>query len=148
MHLYRVCKEEEYDKIMSNNSDIGKNMITNNKLNTHNYASSIKYLHFFTKESDIIYLRHLKNRYLCTYNIPDEITNKHIGYGYYLDCLNFRRLETILEYAIPSNNISIANIEKIELITSEIDIEDYMYEEKQFKKEIYNRIKTKKLVNN
>ena len=143
MYLYRVCDEEEYGKIINNDSNIGKYMTGNPRLNNHKYKKDTKYLHFFAQESDILYLNNLKNKYLCTYNIPDELAAQHKGEAYYLDILNFKRIENVIEYAIPSDIIDLSYLEKVEQLIAEIDIDDYMQKDTPFKKDVYLKEKSK-----
>lgn len=64
--------------------------------------------------------------FICTYDIPNYLLEKHYGVGFYLDRFNFRKLEKVSEYAIENEFINFNYLLKIERILEYIDIEDYM----------------------
>lgn len=124
MLVYRVCSSEEIIKLFNdgNFSNIG-NYFNENKLNTHNYNSDKKYLHFFQNIENVIYVE-TKGRFLCTYDIPNEILEKYKGFGNYLDSFNFSSLVSILEYAIEVDEMDFEYLESIDRINSCLEFED------------------------
>ena len=66
MLVYRICKKDEIDNILNNKSfvNVGNNY-NYSCINNHNYNENKKYLHFFLNLDSILYLRTLKDRYLC-----------------------------------------------------------------------------------
>lgn len=129
MLVYRICDEEEIKKIVNGISfhDIGYYFTLNPDLNTHQYKSNIKYLHFFESYDSIFYLNVTNGYYICTYNIPNEILDLYSGMGLYLDRLFFKSLEEVPEYAIPSDEVKNNYLERIDKVTDYIDFEDYIY---------------------
>jgi len=127
MIVYRVCKENEINEIIKNKdfSYIGCNL-NNTNLNNHNYEKNQLYLHFFPDKDDIFYLRTLKNRYICTYDIPEEVLEKYKGNGYYWDFLYFHGISIVSEYSIKNTDISFEYLIKIEYIKDGINIGDYI----------------------
>ena len=82
----------------------------NDGMNTHNYQKGINYLHFFHFYEDVIqYISNMPSCYygggcyIATYNIPDEILQKFIGFGFYPEHLH--SLIPVLEYAIPYSEL-------------------------------------------
>ena len=81
MKVYRVCDKEEIDKILSgvDFKDIGAPGIRYKKepgeidLNTHIYDENEMYMHFFPDFKDLFYLNLEEGRYICLYDIPEEI---------------------------------------------------------------------------
>lgn len=145
MIVYRVCNKEEIENIFKDNSfiNIGHSFIKSN-LNTHNYNEKIKYLHFFANINNIFYLRTLKDRYLCTYDIPCDILNNYQGIGYYLDYINYRELNEVIEYAVCNNVIELSYLKEISYIKENIDYEDFI---EDYLERIYtNNIKRRVLV--
>lgn len=127
MLVYRVCKNIEFKKILNENNfnNIG-NYFTKTNLNTHNYDEKYKYLHFFKDKESIFYLRTLKDRYLCIYDIPEEILSKYIGTGYYWDFINYKDLNDVVEYAIENEAIDISFLKQVAYIKCDIEYEDYL----------------------
>ena len=113
MILYRVCNDEEYKNIISNNYNIIGNVCKKTSINSHNYKDGHKYLHFFDNLSNIFYLDINEKKYLCIYEIPDDIAIKYKGYGLYCDYIRFKGLEKIDEFAIDMEELSIEYINKI-----------------------------------
>ena len=77
MLVYRVCSKEEIDKLFQNRDikDIG-NYCTKTDVNNHEYEENSKYIHFFKEKSSIFHFL-LRERYICEYDIPDEILAKY-----------------------------------------------------------------------
>lgn len=126
MIIYRICKREELINIFSYYTFKGKVMKNDFSLNNHNYHVDKEYLHFFSNLDSVFYLRTLKERYLCIYDIPINILNKYEGIGYYLDYFNFYNLNEIVEYAIDSNELELKYIKSVSYIKEDIDIDDYL----------------------
>ena len=78
MLVYRICKKSELERIFedTNFTSVGYNFPVFD-LNIHNYTENSKYLHFFLKKESIFYLRTLKDRYICIYDIPEDILNRY-----------------------------------------------------------------------
>ncbi len=129
MLVYRICDKEEVKKIINGISfdDIGNCFTVNSDLNTHQYKSDIRYLHFFKNYDSVFYLNVTNGYYICTYNIPEEILDLYSGIGLYRDRLFFKSLEEVPEYAVPSNEIKSNYLERIDKVTDYIDFEDYVY---------------------
>ena len=77
MLVYRVCSGAEIIKLFNdgNFSNVG-NFFKKNTLNTHDYKSDKKYLHFFQNIESVIYVE-TKGKFLCTYDIPNEMLEKY-----------------------------------------------------------------------
>lgn len=127
MLVYRLCKKEEINKIFSgfNFSEIGNICEVSNK-NNHKYIPNKKYIHFYDKKDSILYLNPLKDEYICTYSIPDDLLNKYKGTGKYLDFIKWENLSEIDEYAIPSELIEFEYLEKVDIIINDIEYEDFL----------------------
>lgn len=149
MIVYRICKKEELQKVIEDNNftNTGYNFSVSD-LNTHNYNKNSKYLHFFLNKESIFYLRTLKDRYICVYDIPEDILNRYKGIGYYWDYINYRTLNKVTEYAIENKVIDLKFLKQVSYIKRDIDFEEYLddYEMRNFIEIIYNCIEDKKLV--
>ena len=147
MLLYRLSKEEEILKILDTRKTdvIGAYCSNNPKLNNHIYQKDKKYLHFFLSEYEITNLNPQKGKYICTYDIPKDIVNAYLGFGYYLSVFDLETSKKITECAIPCELISFQNLIKIEKITKTLDFEDYLDDIREFKETIYELPVTKKV---
>lgn len=127
MIVYRICKRTELQKIFEYNNftNVGYNFSILD-LNTHNYNKNSKYLHFFKNKESIFYLRTLKDRYICVYDIPEDILNRYKGIGYYLDYINYRILNEVTEYAIENNVIDLKFLKQVGYIKRDIEFEEYL----------------------
>jgi len=125
MKAYRLCREDEVRQILRDNSfeNIG-GYYSNYGCNIHTYLPDKKYLHFFMKKSDLLYLRSMKGRYICEYEIPKRICDKHNGIGKYWDYVDFSELVEVKELAIPTDFIKIDYLRSINKIIKDIDYED------------------------
>lgn len=141
MLVYRICSKREILSIINDNgfSNVGKLYENNVRLNNFKYDNNTKYLHFYSKLSDILYSDVSVGRYICVYQIPDEVLSKYSGVGYYLDYIDFRTLERVTEYAIPTSLLNINNLVGYSIIDKYLDYEDMMDESG------YKLIKTKKI---
>ena len=128
MIVYRISKLEEIKKILSNKSleGIGKYFEESSKLSTHKYLNK-PYLHFFHNLDSIFYLRTLKDRYLCIYDIPEEVLEKNVGLGYYLDYFSLRGKRKVKEYAISIEDLEYEYLKEINYIKEFIDLDNYFY---------------------
>ena len=128
MVVYRLCNELELQKILNTTSfdDIGSLCSDNLKMNNHKYQSNQKYLHLFKDFNSLFYLYLKPGLYICTYDIPDEILEKYAGIGKYLDIVFMRKLEDIVEYAIPNSEILFDYLKRIDKVSKYIDYEEYL----------------------
>ena len=129
MLVYRLCKEDEVWEILKSKKfmKVGKSFKINNRNNTHKYMENRKYLHFFHEKVNIFHFDVCTEYYICTYNIPYELLEKYKGFGYYLDCFNLKTFVQVVEYAVPTNDMSFDYLLKIDEIKDDMDIDDYMY---------------------
>lgn len=129
MLVYRVAKEEEIKTLLNEESleNVGRECVVNSKLNNHNYLSGKRYLHFYPDYGSIFYTNSGDNRYICTYDIPDDVLEPHKGIGYYLDREYYERLEEVTEYAVEVEYLSFSNLKKVEMMTDLVLFEDYCY---------------------
>lgn len=150
MLVYRLCHKDEIDKILGTKTfnDVGKRFETNPKVNTHKYDVTKIYLHFFKERACLAYLNLRENRFICTYDIPNEILNDAYGTGYYLDYCNFERLDSCDEYAIPREDLSFTYLQDVRIILTDIDVDDYLGDEiiDESTRVIYERGKSKRLL--
>ncbi len=141
MKVYRLCRRDEVEEILDNYSfDNVGNYCRNSEKNSHIYDESIKYLHFFKQKTDLLYLNTLVGRFICVYDIPENLLSKYCGYGKYRDYIKFSKLVDVEEIAIPSQYIKFDFLENIFEITRNIEFED-LYEDSSLAglvSEIYN----------
>ena len=131
MYVYRICKGEEIQSILKNKSfdDVGCSCVIDSKLNNHNYITSIKYVHFFEDYDSIFYLNVTRGYYICTYNIPNDILEKHKGIGNYLDRMFMEKLECVTEYAVPNECLKFEYLQKVDKVVNFVEFEDFLYDE-------------------
>ena len=112
---------------MNNNEfeNIG-NYCRSSERNSHRYNEDIKYLHFFKKQEDLLYLNTLTNRFICVYDIPDELLSRYHGYGKYRDYIRFVTLNEVEEFAIPSKFVKFDYLLTISKIIRDIEVEDML----------------------
>ena len=144
MKIYRLCRENEVKEILTNKSfeNIG-NYCKNSDKNTHLYDENTKYIHFFKHENDLLYLNTLENRFICVYDIPEVVLYKYYGEGSYLDYINFRKLNKVEEFALPSEILRFDYLQSINKIIKDIDVDD-LCENSNFKnmlEEVYSKRK-------
>lgn len=155
MLVYRLCSKEEIDRIFkekdfTNVGTSGKEFIKEpgeDDLNTHFYESDKMYIHFFPKLVNLFYLYLEKGMYICYYDIPEEILNSYIGKGEYLDFFVHQAHIMVDEFAIESKRINFDYLKQVDLITKDIDIDDYFADESidDFCKTIYEEGKISSL---
>lgn len=128
MKVYRLCNNDEIKSILKNRNfnTVGQNFEINPEKNTHKYLQDIEYLHFFKKPISLLYLSLLKGKYICVYNIPDNILQQYEGTGLYLDFIFFRNLHELKEYAVPCGKLKLSYIERIYEIIELIDFDEYI----------------------
>ena len=143
MVVFRICDKEEIDKIFSSDDyfDFGtsgsyfieKNEIR--QLNYNKYDPSKKYLHFFKLKEGIEHCEPLKGRYVCIYNIPDDILKQSRGRGIYKNLHIMADRLDLDEYAIESAKLNKSYLIRIELLTQTIDYrdKDFMFTDDTFK---------------
>ena len=135
MLVYRLCKIGEVNKLLKEKSfenvgTPGQLLIERQhekNVNNHVYDYQKTYLHFYKRLQSIFYL-YTEDKYLCTYDIPDEILAKYQGYGFYYDYRDRSRAVSTVEYAIDINELSFNYLCKIDRIIEYIDYEDYLYD--------------------
>lgn len=128
MKVFRLCRGDEVDCVLVEKTfaNVG-NYCCDSDRNSHNYKDGVKYMHFFKKQSDLLYLNTFKGRFICVYDIPEDLLLKHYGQGKYMDYISFSSLRDVEEYAIPSENMSFNYLQSIDKIIEDIDVED-MYD--------------------
>lgn len=157
MEVYRICDKNEVDQIinsedLSNIGSYGSEFIRYNcsrSISNHKYYEDERYLHFFKDKDSILYWFSNKGRYVCTYNIPDEILNGNLSYGKYCSVFSEGRIVDVAEYAIESKLIDKNYLEKVEILNDTIDIcdDDYYESLDSFFDLVFEKDKnTKKLV--
>lgn len=125
MYAFRLASDSEVSSILKNESfeEIGSISENDNK-NNHVYDLNKKYMHFFDNFNSLLYLNLNTDNYICIYNIPDEVIKKYKGYGYYYDLINFKELERIPEYAVPSSELRFEYLKIVYKINRYLDYED------------------------
>lgn len=74
-------------------------------------------MHFFDDIWSIIYWKAIKNNYICTYDIPEDILTNSFGIGKYLNPgSESDNCSCVSEYAIESNKIKNEYLIRVELI--------------------------------
>ena len=111
MEVYRLCNEVEYQIIGNTMSfdNIGSIYKNNSKENNHNYHNNQKYIHFFKEYTSLFYLYLKPGTFICTY----------------LDIQFMRKIESVVEYAIPNHEILPDYLKKIEKVCKYMEYEDY-----------------------
>ncbi len=116
MLVYRVCSNIELSKILSQKcfDDIGSKY-ENNYNNNHDYIPNTFYMHFFANKEDIFHLNNDLKRFICTYEIPEDVLAFYEGVGLY-DGFNGHQEEYLAEFAIPSSLISMSSLKCVEAL--------------------------------
>lgn len=129
MEVFRLCDTDEMEYILKNRSfvNVGQELQIDSSKNTHKYVKGRKYMHFFDNEMSLLYLSLLKGKYICVYNIPDELLSESKGKGFYRDFISYSNLCELTEYAIYSDKIKFEYLSRIYRINEEIDF-DYFPE--------------------
>ena len=128
MKVFRLSNEAEITAILENKSfvGLGKEFAINPKLNNHKYQPQQRYMHFFKDFGSIFYLFPDEGKYICTYDLPKDLLDRTMGEGSYLDYFFYRNLQSTTEYAVPEGDMDFAYLQRIDRITKEIDVEDYI----------------------
>ena len=95
-------------------------------------------MHFYATYGSIFYYNSQDRRYICTYDIPDDVLEQSKGTGYYLDLEFFEHLQEVTEYAVEIDLLDFSYLKKVEEMSELLLFEDYIYNEHQDKlKTIY-----------
>lgn len=152
MLVYRLCKKDEITSILDDGTFANAGGICENdsKRNTHNYEPGKRYVHFFSSITDLLFLFLERNRYICVYDIPEDILEKGKGTGYYLDYVFFEKLCSCEEYAIPVDEMQVPFLKEVRVITETVDYDEIMTSLPldDFSKTIYEKGESKRLLNN
>lgn len=127
MRVYRLCNKHEAESIFENRKfkNIGHKCQNDSTKNTHQYIQDINYMHFFEKETSLLYLYPSKGKMICVYDIPDEILSSSKGRGLYLDFINLEDMQEVNEYAIESDKVKFEHLETIYRVNQDLDF-DYV----------------------
>lgn len=130
--LYRLCNQKEIESILKTRSlhDVGSLMVTDYRKNNFDYTAGVRYLHFFKKKEDILYLNCSKGKYICTYHVPEKLVMEHSGFGKYLDSMFLRDLKEVEEVALPNFLVDYNYLEVVERLIDDYDI-DLEYQTKK-----------------
>lgn len=128
MLVYRVCSKDEIDIINreKNFDNVGKKYKSNILLNNFKYDTKLRYLHFFENYSDILYHNTLKGKYMCIYDIPEDVLYNYSGIGFYLDYINFRNIVKVNEFAIPVKILFYKYLVDYYELKDDLDYEDFL----------------------
>ena len=148
MLVYRVSSQKEIDKLFQNRDikDIG-NYCTKTDVNNHEYEENSKYIHFFKEKSSIFHFL-LRGKYICEYDIPNEILEKYEGVGYYHNYYGFKSMVEVVEYAVKCCELDFNYLNKVEYSKEELEPEYYLDDPNllKFVQSVYNKEKEKKLI--
>lgn len=127
MKVVRLCNKCEVEEILQRRSfeHVGHKCEIDSKKNTHQYLSDKKYMHFFKNEIGILHLSPTKGKYICVYDIPEDILKASEGRGFYYDFINFKTIQEIEEYAISNEEIKFGYLDKVFIIDQDIDFDYY-----------------------
>ena len=142
MLVYRLCNEKELKLLLDEKSfkHIAREFYPVKTFNNHPYKKYKKYVHFFHNFDSIFYLTVNEEKYLCTYNIPDEILRRSKGIGFYYDRIHLEKLEDVEEYAVEEDELDISYLQKIQKVLRYIDFEDYILKDyKDGLQTVYNK---------
>lgn len=144
MEVFRLCQQDEIKKILIQKSfvGVGQTYQNNYELNSHDYRANVKYLHFFKNKIDLLYLNTAAGRFICTYDIPEELLKQSAGQGKYKDYIAFKTLCYVDEYAIPVNNLKFEHLQSVNKIIKDFDFEDIHENPREYFQTIYQREKT------
>ena len=147
MNVYRLCRNDEIDKILTNRNfkNVGQCFQTDAKKNNFKYADGVRYLHFFKDASSLLYLNTCQGRFVCDYDIPDDILAERAAVGQYRDLINLNGLVPVPEYVVETDVMKFEYLKRVDKIIADIDYEDYFYTPtlKNFKENIYRQSNVK-----
>lgn len=128
MKVYRIANRIEIDNFLENKSfkGIGSTFNETCKNNSHHYKRNTFYMHFFDSKADTFYFNSPLKRFLCTYDIPDEVTQGHLGIGKYISKYDSSKEVYVLEYAIPSKFIKLEYLESIEVLPVNYTFKEFL----------------------
>lgn len=127
MRVFRLCNKSELEKIAESEDLrlVGKSYKVDPIKNTHQYQEEKRYMHFFEDEMGLLYLSPKKGKYICIYDIPDEVLEKLKGYGNYADFIDLETIRKVTEYAVPSEQVKMSYLRYIYIINEDLDF-DYV----------------------
>lgn len=127
MRVYRLCNKDEAESILrdKNFESIGHKCQNDSTKNTHQYMQDVNYMHFFEEKMSLLYLYPSKGKFICVYDIPNEILSYSRGRGLYLDFINFENIQEVNEYAIESHKLKFEYLETIYIVDKNLDF-DYV----------------------
>lgn len=151
MKVFRLCNKEEIDKInkCADFNLLGKSYQEDSVKNTHKYDREKRYMHFFKDEISVLFLSPRKGKFICEYDIPDDILKESEGYGNYADFVNFAKILRVPEYAIPSEKMKKEFLKRVYLIKEDLDF-DYFPKREEIARRllcVFDFSKTRKEVN-
>lgn len=128
MKVYRIANRIEIDNFLENKSfkGIGSTFNENCKNNSHHYKKNTFYMHFFDSKENIFYFNSPLKRFLCTYDIPDEVIKEYLGLGKYISKYDPSKEDYVLEYAIPSKLIKLEYLETIEVLPINYTFKEFL----------------------
>lgn len=126
MLLYRICNKQEINLILNKGIEYVGSSREVTSVNSHNYKLGIPYIHFFLHKSDILYIGCSRDSYVCTYDIPYGLLDLYCGVGKYSDNVNFKDRVYVIEFAIPSKELKIDYLKRIDVLLDYIDYEDFL----------------------
>lgn len=126
MLVYRVCNRIEIEEILSKKrfDSIGSIYEVNHN-NNHDYTPNTFYMHFFPKKEDIFHINNVLKRFICTYEIPDDLLVFYEGMGLY-DDFTCHKEKFLVEFAVPSKLISISFLRRIEVLPFDYTYLDFL----------------------
>ena len=113
MEVYRCCGDREL-KLYKEGIVFNKGFGIGD--NTFKYQRGVPYIHFFYfAESMYHYKKHRPSEYTkhyVQYDIPEEVLNNHLGYGYY-EAVIPGYYVPVPEFAIPHNEFKMEYIKEV-----------------------------------
>lgn len=124
--VYRVCSKNEVALILNSTSfdNIGTKEIFGKFDGRQSFRNEL-HIHFFPSIDNILYMIDGDHKYLCIYDLPLDILEKYKGYGDY--CYNGHYKYNVLEYAVPSREMSFSYLKSIYVLLRDIDEYDFYY---------------------
>jgi len=131
MLVYRICTQDELSILLNERSldNVAMYCEIDDRVNTHKYKKDKKYIHFFSEYGDVFYYDSKERRFICTYDISEDILENSKGIGYYLDRYLLRYIQKVPEYAVESDLVSFDDLKLVEEMTDNIFYEDYVDDE-------------------
>lgn len=127
MIVYRLCNEMEANKLLNGEDfyNIGRPYKKKETANNFDYIEDEHYLHFFKKFENIFYLKVREGKYVCTYDIPEEILKISEGIGNYYNYMFPDMLDHVPEYAINTKLLNYDYLVKMQQFIIYANHEDY-----------------------